>query len=354
MHHRILFIVKRREDYSDHCSYSKQGVSTGLWNSARLVVEMLVKHKIEAKLVEVIDNNCIDKEVSQYKPTHVIIEALWVVPEKFSILTKLHPTVKWNVRMHSELPFIANEGIAMKWLLDYLSYDKVSISCNSLRFLDEMRFLVRERFHYNERDVESKVWYTPNYYMPPNLNVTKAIPLLHRDYINVGCFGAIRPLKNQLAQAVAALKFARLIGKKLYFHINIGRIETKGDPVLHNLEALFCKLADEGHKLIKHMWCPHSEFLNIIKDMDVGLQVSFTETFNIVSADIVACGVPLVASSEVRWASSLFMADPTDTDDIAENLSNALRFECVNLYLNRKRLKTYSKDAASAWLKLFK
>lgn len=351
-HHRILFIVKRREDYSDHCSYSKQGVSTGLWNSARLIVEMLVKHGVEAKLVEVIDNNCIDREVTQYKPTHVIIEALWVIPEKFKVLTALHPKVKWNIRMHSELPFIANEGIAMKWLLSYLTYNNVTISCNSERFLNEMRFLVKERFNI-EGDVSDSVWYTPNYYMPPNLNVEPSISLYDRDYVNVACFGAIRPLKNQLTQAVGALKFARSIGKKLHFHINIGRVETKGDPVLHNIRDLFSQLESEGHKLVEHIWVPHSEFLNVIKDMDVGMQVSFTETFNIVSADIIACGVPLVTSSEVRWSVPTFVADPTDTNDIAEKLHIALSFECLNVYFNRKRLKSYSRKAAKAWLELF-
>ena len=34
----------------------------------------------------VVDNNGIDKEITEYKPTHVFIEGLWVVPEKFDVL----------------------------------------------------------------------------------------------------------------------------------------------------------------------------------------------------------------------------------------------------------------------------
>lgn len=55
---------------------------------------MLNRNGIESKVVVVIDNNCIDKEVTAFKPTHAIIEGLWVVPEKFDVLKKLHPTIK--------------------------------------------------------------------------------------------------------------------------------------------------------------------------------------------------------------------------------------------------------------------
>ena len=91
---KVLFILKKRK--SSHSNYSV--VSSGLFNSANFVSDMLNKNGIESHLVEVIDNNCIDREVTQYKPTHVIIEALWVVPSKFEVLTKLHPNVEWIIR----------------------------------------------------------------------------------------------------------------------------------------------------------------------------------------------------------------------------------------------------------------
>ena len=77
---KILFICKRRND--------KYGVSFGLINSCMFVCNALSKYNIESKTITVTDNNDIDREVSVYKPTHVFIEALWVVPEKFHILIK--------------------------------------------------------------------------------------------------------------------------------------------------------------------------------------------------------------------------------------------------------------------------
>src|SRR5688500_11649943 len=107
---RILFILKAR-DATNTYGYSC-GLSTGLLNSATFVQDMLDSNGFTTKLVVVIDNNDIDREVTAFRPTHVIIEALWVVPSKFQILKKLHPSVKWIVRLHSEAPFLANEGIA--------------------------------------------------------------------------------------------------------------------------------------------------------------------------------------------------------------------------------------------------
>ena len=97
---KVLFILKKRK--SSHANYSV--VSSGLLNSATFVSSMLNKNGIESHLVEVIDNNCIDREVTKYRPTHVIIEALWVVPSKFEVLTRLHPNVQWIIRLHSGIP----------------------------------------------------------------------------------------------------------------------------------------------------------------------------------------------------------------------------------------------------------
>lgn len=254
LHHKktkVLFILKRRHGYyhDGTCGAEKPSMSTGLFNSANFVYEMLVNAGVDCKIVVVVDNNCIDREVAAYKPTHVIIEALWVVPEKFVVLQKLHPHVKWIVRLHSDLPFLANEGIAMKWINGYLQHKNVHVAPNAPRALEEIRFLAK---NWGVKDVERKVIYLPNYYPVTDqvYNFCKA----KKDIVNVGCFGAIRPMKNQLIQAVAAVKFADRIKKKLHFHVNVGRIEQKGDPVLNNLIALFDGLASKGHKLVMHPW----------------------------------------------------------------------------------------------------
>ena len=157
----LLFILKRKEDFNP-IQDNKIGLSTGLFNSASFVSDMCNDIGIKSNVEIAIDNNCIDKLVTLHKPTHVIIEALWVVPSKFEVLTRLHPDVKWIIRLHSETPFIAMEGIAMNWLADYLSYSNVSIVCNAPRILDEIKVYL-STVHPNI-DIDDRIGYLPNYY----------------------------------------------------------------------------------------------------------------------------------------------------------------------------------------------
>ncbi len=361
---RTLFVLKLRENPYDGGTYGKedghwgdgdgkQPLSSGLFNSARMVVEMLEDEGVPVKLVHVVDNNKIHKEAVEFKAEVVIIEAFWVVPEKFDELRRVMPNVKFVIRNHSESPFLANEGIAFDWTLKYVQKPNVWMSCNAPRMLEETRFLVQEANpEWSAIEVHSKVVYLPNYYPAENPVFLPAHG--QRDYINVGCFGAIRPLKNHMEQAIGALKCAREMGKKLHFHINGGRLEMGGSPILKNLIQLFDHLAAEGHELILHRWRPHDQFKQLIASMDVVCQVSFSETFNIVAADAVMLGVPIVASSEIPWSSKFFRASPVDSTDIGHTMYRAIkakhRWPCTNPSLGG--LRRYNGHSRLEWLKL--
>lgn len=355
-HTKVLFILKYRAMYTDICfdeaetHSSYKHFNSGLLNSANQVHEMLLDHGVESKLVQVIDNNCIDKEVHQYKPTHVIIEALWCVPEKFEILQKLHPKVKWILRLHSETPFIANEGIAMEWILKYLKHKNMSVAANSARMLNDLKAIVEPKHH-------GKLMYLPNYY-DPEKNKIHGCDHHHNnhDVIDIMCAGAIRPLKNQLLQAMASIQFARECGKKLRFHINGSRIENKGDTVIKNIRELFKGIDSTKYELVEHGWKTPYEFRKLLKSMDLAMQVSLTETFNITTADAVAQGVPIVVSEEVPFASCLFTVDdPLDINDIVQQMHKSYILGKLGLtYLNKLGLNKYNKHTLKAWLGYFK
>ncbi|NHN88983.1 glycosyltransferase family protein [Acetobacter conturbans] len=305
MKNRILFILKARDG-----NWGYGSKESGLSNSVRFVVDMLNANGIEAKAVEVRDNNCIDREVAAYCPTHVIVEAFWVVPEKFDVLKPLHPDVQWIVRDHSETPFLANEGNAFGWTVDYLKRG-IEVMCNAPRAVSDMAVVAM-----GCGLDPSGVSYGPNVYPVPRLcDIT---PHERRsDVVNIGCFGAVRPLKNHMTQAVAAMAFAESIGAQLRFHVNATRVEGQGSPVLKNLRELFARSA---HELVEHGWMPHSGFLDVLGGIDILMQVSFTETFNIVAADAMASSVPVLVSSEIPWIGHYAHRDPTDAADMAQGL----------------------------------
>lgn len=346
---KVLFILKRREDYNIK-HHSHHGLSTGLYNSASFVNNMLNSAGIDSALEVAIDNNCIDRLVTQHKPEYAIIEALWVVPSKFAVLTKLHPKVKWIIRLHSEMPFMAGEGMAMDWIADYMSYDNIILAVNAPRMLHEVKNYIKIAKNYTNQQVNERVIYLPNYY-PTDFKTKK----FNRDkyWIDIACFGAVRPLKNHLLQAHAALEFADKINAQLRFHINSGRIEMQGQPAMNNLVAMFQQLYSSGHKLVMHDWAPHEEFTSICADMDIGLQCNFSETFNIVSADLISQGVPIVGSEEIPWTSGIFNAKPAHSSSIVNKLMLTYIFPEINVKIQQRKLNKYVNHTLHIWQKYF-
>lgn len=347
---KVLFLLKRREDYNS-ITHNHLGLSTGLYNSAKFMNDMLQSIGVESNLEVVIDNNCIDREVTKYRPTHVIIEAMWVVPSKFSVLQKLHPNVTWIVRLHSEMPFMSGEGIAMDWIGEYSKFRNVIIGVNAPRMRREVCLFLKTLNNWNQRTTTRKVIYLPNFY-PQDYKLKQFDR--KKDTIDISCFGAIRPLKNHLLQAHAAVDFAESIGKRLRFHINGGRTEMKGEPILHNLRGMFEHLTDRtGHELVSHDWTPRDGFVELCSQMDIGMQCNFSETFNIVGADLISQGVPLVGSKEIPWSSKYFNSDPTDSRQMCEMLERSYSYPKLNVKLHQRNLRKYTEQTKKVWAKYF-
>lgn len=348
----ILFILKRREDYSAKI-HSEKGLSTGLFNSATFVCDMLNYEGIESALEVAIDNNCIDRLVTLHKPRVVIIEALWVVPSKFYELSKLHPGVTWVIRLHSDMPFMATEGISLDWIGNYAAHPNIVLAPNSPRMYDEVKiYLKAKHWEWTKEEIDNKIVYLPNFYP---IETTQKKFNRDKHWIDIGCFGAVRPLKNHVMQAISSLQFAEDINKELRFHINIGRVEGRGEPTLHNLQGLFENLTHKGHKLIGHEWAPHNEFMNVCKKMDIGMQVSFSETFNIVGADMISSGVPFIGSrGEIPWGIKFFSADPQSSKSIIKALHRAYWLPELNVVWHRHNIHNYSNRTIKIWTKYFR
>lgn len=349
---KVLFILKERHDYwgQYNCSHP----SSGLFNSANFVRQMLEDLGVETKLVHVKDGHGIDKEVTEFKPTHVILEAIWCPPSKFDVLIPLHPDVTWIVRNHSEIPFLAGESMSIKWMFEYIEHDNVIFSSNSPRAQRETVAMARVAHpEWTEEELQEKFLYLPNYYptdfVDENTNNNGS-------EIHIGCFGSIRPLKNQLLQAMAAVEFANSIGKDLVFHINGSRIEFNGDSIIKNLRSLFTELGkNTRHRMVEHGWLDLPAFLEVVSKLDIGLQVAFSETFNIVAANFTEECVPIVVSDEVPWGDKSLSANPTDSSDIVAKLTRAWKERRKDPTYNphARSLRKYSHKTKKVWGEYF-
>ena len=200
---------------------------------------------------------------------------------------------------------------------------------NSVQTVDDWRVL------------DHATW-LPNYY--PLRHPRSAVP--EGDDFHVGCFGAIRPLKNQLIQALAAIAYARRISRPLVFHMNGSRVEQFGQSNLKNIQAA---INFAGTKLELHPWLPHTEFLELVASMDICTQVSLSESFNITSADAVSMGVPLVGSAAISWLPRRSRARVDSVDDIFDAMDRA--DDDTTVHLNHEALENYLETAAGAWLR---
>lgn len=333
---KILFITcDRVKDY--------YGITSGLFNSASFVVNYLKEIGHDVKLTPVRDSNAIDKVVTEFDPSIVIIEALWVPPAKFEELLKIqrHKKRRWIVRIHSKAPFLANEGLATRWISQYTEIKSpgIQIAPNTVELTEQL----------SSAFPEGQFIFLPNIYHPPKYNLVKEEKF--ENCINIGCFGAIRPMKNQYQQALAAIEFAEQIGKPLRFHVNGSRTEQKGDNVLKNLIALF---ENSPHELVQHGWYTHRQFIEAISKMDIGMQVSFSESFNIVTADFVLADVPIVASDDISWMPRLLKASPTDHRGIIKTMKFAYFMRRFSSMIQKIYLKIYSIYARKIWSKSIK
>ena len=89
----------------------------------------------------------------------------------------------------------------------------------------------------------------------------------------------------------------------------------------------------------------HKEFVEFLTTMHMGMQVSLSESFNIVAADYVAAGIPMVVSEEIEWADSECWA-PTGDPKIISLIMNKAKYSVEN---NRSSLSIHNQEAIKKW-----
>jgi len=342
---RVLFVLKTRPGGAyGSWGYSANGgpLPSGMSVSVQQMVKALEMLGVVCKMVQVENNNFINPEIEAFKPTHVIIEGFWVVPDKFKVLEALHPEAEFIIRCHSNTEFLAHEGNMFGWTIDYLR-NGIAVAFNSpeaARNFEELK---------KDEHLSGKILYLPNYYdfkttssvcweFLQKLVIRHSKVKQHGEF-HVGCFGAIRPLKNHMNQALAALHVAKRMGLTLKFYVNANRVENKGDSLLTALRSLFNRVAP--HQLVEIPWMEHEEFQALLTDMDIVSQVSMSETFNIVLADAVSVGVPVIGAN-IPWLDDDYQAVPNDVQSI-ERVLHHTWLKSGNQTVQQRQRRTLSR-----------
>lgn len=362
---QALFLLKQKSGYDDYgysdytntspaqSSYTADGylnyqAATGMWTSSQMVVDVLSKNSISASIQLIQDANSIDAKVTELNPHTVFIEGLWVAPSKFQELFNFeaHQNREWIVRIHSDMPFLATEGVAFSWIKSYLELG-VKIAPNSHRLYRELQVLL-SAIGYTEQAIANVLIYLPNCY-PVIFDQLTPVSIMSKDTLDIACFGAIRVMKNHVMQAFCALEFCKKHNKKLRWHYN-NNIGGGGAGPAKNMIDLLSGLPNV--ELVAHEWEDRETFLESIKNVDLLLQLSLSETMNIVAADATYVGKPIIVSDEISWAYPLY-GHPT----ISEKTIKIMEIVCSRpdffIQANREGLRSYAQTSEVIWVRKF-
>lgn len=323
-----LFILKSRQDYGNTSHNNSLAISAGM------IAQMLKLNGHPSAVAEAKDQNHVQALVTQFAATTVIIEAIWITPQKMQQLQADNPEVKWVVRVNSEVPFLAAEGNSISWIFAYLVHG-ATVAFNSEVALHDFKTLFADTLF----PPGGQMAYLPNYYKPQSVLPPGGIST----HIKVGCFGAVRQLKNQLLQAFAAVAYGRVKQRPVSFYMNDGKVEPGNEGII---PAVRSALSETGNELILNPWLGHKEFLTLVREMDICLQVSVSESFSGSSADAVSVGVPLVGSHAVRWLPGVSQVDANSMDAIVAGM---LRAGEGTVAANHQALQRYSLMSISIW-----
>ncbi len=237
----------------------------------------------------------------------VIISAPWISSADLQSLANDYSETYFTVVCHSNVGFLQADPNGVKLVRETLELEmathNVRLGGNARRFCDWMQSTFGGRCYYL-----------------PNLYYIDGPPPRQRNFcgsstLRIGVFGAVRPQKNLMSASGAAIEIARRLRVPLELWLSGGRTEGGGETIMNAIKEMVSGLPDVTLKL--NGWQSWPAFRKTVAHMHLLLQPSYTESFNMVTADGTAEGVASVVSEAIDWAPNDWKADVDDVLDIA-------------------------------------
>ncbi len=257
-----------------------------------------------------------------------MIHAPWVATCELAAMARDFPDIVFAVVSHSNFGFLAADPHAVQLLREAVelqhSLHNVVVAGNSQRFVSAASVIWN-----------TNVAFLPNLYdlsepMPP------ARPAWNGGALRLGLFGACRLLKNGLTGAASAASLAATL-----------RVPT--ELYVSEKNQAMAELCEDtpNLKLIVTGWMPWAKFRQLVGSMHLLLQPSFTESFNVVTADGVHQGVPSVVSNAIDWAPARWQANPDDAEDLVRVAQYLLKRRRPSTMEGRRSPATWRKESRS-------
>lgn len=319
MYKRILFLEQTSKKFRE---MTKTSQVSGLGICIRHIAQ-----SIPESMVMVVDRlDHIELAIQRFKPRKVVLENVTLLKRDAAISLKYkYPNTDFYMHLHSNIPFFSEEGFG------FHRVDEIQRSGIKIIFNNKGASTAIDRS-----------LYLPNIYKASEQKFSKKEP---DQYLDVVCPGSVRSLKNIPMQLLCARQIAQELGKHLRFHFNSSRREG-GDTAINSINGI--KQLYRDITLVDIPWLEHEDFLKYLSNMDLGMQVSLTESFNMVTADMVHVGIPIVVSDTINWVHAASRVEPNNSEDIIHAANVALG----NRYIiedNQARLAYHSLQAVGMW-----
>jgi hypothetical protein len=244
----------------------------------------------------------------QHPVSHVVISAPWVPTDQMAALLRDFPQVHFTVVSHSNVGFLMADPNGIRLLREGLSlslgHHNFGVAGNCEKFVEAWSTMYGR----------GMTWLPNLYDYTTAQQVGQRQPWHAGQTLRVGIFGATRPLKNIPSAVAAAIALSAQLRADVEIWCSAGRSEGGGDTVDRAVQQ---EVANLPHVKLCHAgWRAWPDFRSVVGKMHVLMQPSYTESFNMVTADGVCEGVASVVSDAIEWVPSDWQARADDVLDI--------------------------------------
>jgi len=336
---RVIFCSKT---FTNNRSVSHVGLGISATNTTKV----LRANGILAEIWQVPDVTTLTSKLESVQKdstpvTHVVIAALWVPHDTLNVFCVKYPHIQFAINCHSNVGFLQADPSAVKLMRQGMALEmgvhNFRVAANSEKMC---KWVVNAYGH--------PCAYLPNlYYLNGVEKHTR--PAWHSGQpLRLGCFGAVRPQKNLATSIAAAIELARELKVSTEIFVSSERIEGGPATVLNAIKEMAHNLPLV--KLINVGWQGWPDFRTLVGSMHLCFQVSYTESFNLVTADGISEGVPSVVSDAIDWVPSYWIAKSDDTSEVA-HVGRMLLLNSKAPSDGLKALQNYISSGIAAWKK---
>lgn len=246
--------------------------------------------------------------------THVVISAPWIDTNTLSTIIANYPETKFYVVSHSNVGFLQADTSGVKLFREDIGLEAQTHNFHVAGNCNKFSRAVHAAFG------------APCATMPNCYYLDGHVPHPRNPEpggtIRIGAFGAVRPLKNFLSAAWASIIVAKEMRRPVEFTMNAGRTEGDGHTVLNAIKALLAGMPDIT--LHYNGWQSWDQFRAVVEHQHLLLQPSYTESFNMVTADGIAKGVPSIVSDAIDWVPQQWRGHFDNVTDLAQRCVSVL------------------------------